>query len=553
MSSDPSLDLAQVQVALARWFTDEWREGFFATDTEFRVIVWNRWMELHSGHAAEQVVGRSIFEVYPDAAARGMNEYYEQGLVGRITLISYGLHRYVIPMQPSNPVLPFAQMPQSGHIGPLFAGEQIIGTMTVLEDVSERLASEAQLRKQIEAQRSARATAEKALRAKDDFLSTLSHEIRTPLNAVLGWSRILLARDHVDRELLERALNVIERNAAAQAKMIDDMLDMARIVAGKLRLEMRPIDLLSVVLAAVDVVMPAATARRIAIATALDPQTPNVVGDPDRLQQIVWNLLSNAVKFTEPGGSIEVRLAAVGSRVAISVSDTGQGIEADFLPHVFERFRQDDASSTRRHGGLGLGLALVRELVELHGGTVSAASPGLKKGSVFTIELPVAPSLDGNAEGEDNHPRAGGVVPSLVGVHVLVVDDEIDARELTVRALEYTLARVTAVSSSAEAMELLRSAAADAIPNVLVSDIGMPDENGYALIRQVRSLPPDRGGQMPAISVTGYATPDDVDRALAAGYHVHVAKPMDPAELVTTIAALVSPPAPRMKIVDRRS
>jgi signal transduction histidine kinase/ActR/RegA family two-component response regulator len=455
-----------------------------------------------------------------------------------VAVISHGLHRYLLPLPATHGDLAFSHMPQSGHVGPLSDGGAIVGTVTILEDVSDRLASEAQLRKQIEAQQVARATAERALRAKDEFLSTLSHEIRTPLNAVLGWARILLARDEIDRPLLERALHVIERNAAAQTKMIDDMLDMARIVAGKLRVEMQPVDLLGVVLSAVDVVRPSAAAKHITVRTSFDPAMPRVLGDQDRLQQVVWNVLANAVKFNEPGGAIDVRLD-VGDAVArIVVTDSGQGISADFLPHVFERFRQNDSSSARRHGGLGLGLALVRELVELHGGTVSAASEGAGRGSTFTIELPTVMSPEIRRSHVDRAAGQAAHAVSLSGVRVLVVDDEADARELAASALEHCGADVIAVSSTSEAMAQIASASPEDLPDVLVSDIGMPREDGLDFIRQVRSLVPEDGGRIPAVTVTGYATPEDVERARAAGYHVHLAKPVDPAELIAEVARL---------------
>lgn len=538
MASEVSLDLSRLQAALTRWLGEETRQGFFATDTQFRVVVWNRWLELHSGHAAAEVVGRSLFDLYPEAVARGVREYYENALAGHVTVISHGLHRFLLAMPPTNPDLPFGEMPHSGHISPLFDGSTIVGVVTTLEDVSDRLASEAELRRQIEAQQRARATAEKALRAKDEFLSTLSHEIRTPLNAVLGWARILLTREEIDRPLLDRALHVIERNSAAQAKMMDDMLDMARIVAGKLRLEMQPVDLLSVTLAAVDVVMPSATAKRISVRTSLDPKTPRVLGDQDRLQQVIWNLLSNALKFTEPGGAIDVRLSASAKAARIVVADTGQGISPDFLPYVFERFRQNDASSARRHGGLGLGLALVRELVELHGGTVRAASEGANRGASFTIDLPAAVSPEVRYSHVDLGTLEENSTPSLAGVRVLLVEDESDARELAVTALKHRGAQVTAVSSAPDAIDAIISAPREMLPHVLVSDIGMPREDGYELIRQVRALHPDRGGSIPALTLTGYATPEDVQRALAAGYQLHLSKPMDPAALVAGIAQL---------------
>ena len=538
MPPELSLEPTNVQAAVTRWFTDETHQGFFATDTQFRIVAWNRWMEIHSGHSASEIVGRSLFDIYRDAIARGIKECYDSAIAGRVTVISHGLHRYILPFKPTNADLTLAEMPQSGHIGPLSHDDSVIGTITIIEDVSDRLATEAQLRKQIAALQLARSTAENALRAKDEFLSTLSHEMRTPLNAVLGWARILLGREHIDRALLDRGLHVIERNGAAQAKMIDDMLDMARIVAGKLRLEMEPVDVLSVVLAAVDVVMPSANAKRIAVRTRLNPKTPHVNGDQDRLQQVIWNLLSNALKFTESGGSIEVRLDVAGPYARIVVSDTGQGISDEFLPHVFERFRQNDASSARRYGGLGLGLALVRELVQLHGGNVTAASEGIGKGATFTIDLPAIESpetrpnlleLDGTSEDR---------ISSLIGVRVLVVEDESDARDLAVIALEHCGAQVTAMPSSSDAVSAIVSASPHALPHVLVSDIGMPTENGYDFIRRVRALHPERGGRIPAVTVTGYATPEDVDRALAAGYQRHVAKPMDPFALVTVVAEL---------------
>jgi signal transduction histidine kinase/ActR/RegA family two-component response regulator len=536
MAAELPLGMSTLQASLVRWMTDETHRGIFATDRDLRVVLWNRWMEIHTRRAAAEVLGRSLFELYPEA--RSVSEYYESALGGRVTIVSHGLHRFLLPMLPTNADLAYEQMPQSGHIGPLTEGEAVVGTVTILEDVSDRLASEVELRRQIEAQKLARATAEKALRAKDEFLSTLSHEIRTPLNAVLGWARILLAREDVDRELLARALHVIERNAAAQGKMMDDMLDMARIVAGKLRLEMQPVDLLSVVLAAVDIVMPSATARRIDVRTSLDPKTPRVLGDQDRLQQIIWNLLSNACKFTEPGGTVDVRLEPEGKVARIVVRDTGQGISPAFLPYVFERFRQDDASSARRHGGLGLGLALVRELVELHGGTVTAHSDGEGKGATFTIVLPTVLSPEVRRNHLDSPAFDRNTAPSLAGIRVLVVEDESDARDLTVTTLQYCGADVTSVSSSADAIAALLAMGREALPHVLVSDIGMPREDGYDLIRQVRALSPERGGRIPALTVTGYATPEDVSKALSAGYQFHVSKPMDPSSLVKAVADL---------------
>jgi len=415
----------------------------------------------------------------------------------------------------------------------------VIGTVTVIDDVSDRLATEHALRKQIEAQRRARATAEQALHAKDEFLSTLSHEMRTPLNAVLGWARILLDRQTLDHALVQRALQVIERNASAQTKMIDDMLDMARIVSGKLRLEMKTVDIVSIVIASVDVIMPSADARKIAVRTHIDPKTPLIVGDPDRLQQVIVNLLSNAVKFTDVGGSIEVRLDISDTEACLVVKDTGRGIAHAFLPHVFERFRQGDASSTRRHGGLGLGLALVRDLVELHGGSVSAQSAGEGKGATFTVRLP---TMAVASVGDDGARVAGPGPRALAGIRVLLIEDEPDSRDLARAALARFGAMVSAASSSAEAVNLLLSATPETMPQVVVSDIGMPVEDGYVFIQQLRALSPERGGRIPAVTVTGYSTPGDVNRALAAGFQLHLSKPVDPLALIEAVAKLSRQP-----------
>jgi len=389
MGVDTSFDLAKLHASVVHWVTEDTHQGCFVTDVQLRVVLWNRWMELHSGRSASEVLGRSLLELYPDVGDREIKEYYQSALEGRVTILAHALHRYIIALPPTNSDLGFAHMPQSGRIGPLDDAGVLVGTVTIVEDVSDRLASESVLRRQIEAQQLARGMAENALRAKDEFLSTLSHEIRTPLNAVLGWARILISRGEIDRTLLDRAVHVIERNATAQARMIDDMLDMARIAAGKLRLEMRHVDVVKVVLAAVDVVMPAAHAKRVALRTNLDPRTPNVMGDQDRLQQVIWNLLANALKFTEAGGSIDVRLSLNGRFTRIVVADTGHGISPEFLPHVFERFRQADSGPARERGGLGLGLSIARQLIEMHGGTIDAASEGVGRGSTFRVSIPL--------------------------------------------------------------------------------------------------------------------------------------------------------------------
>ena len=401
--------------------------------------------------------------------------------------------------------------------------------------VAERLAQEERARLLEEAV-AARAEAEAVNRAKDVFLATLSHELRTPLTAILGWVHIMSSPGQ-DGEVSRHGLEVIARNAQAQYQLIRDLLDVSSIITGKLRLETRQLELAPVVEAAIDSVRQAADAKNIRLGTQFDDETDLVTGDPDRLQQVVWNLLSNAIKFTPKGGSVGVRVGREGSDVFIRVRDTGRGIAAEFLPHVFERFRQQDGSTTREQGGLGLGLAIVRHLVEQHGGRVSAESAGERLGSTFTIKLPVA-AVRGAAVGKGAerppNPSASNREAALRGVRVLVVDDQPDARELLAIVLGGAGAEVSTAESAAEALEVLRLEGAD----VLVSDVGMPVEDGYTLVGRVRSL---ATGPIPAVALTAYAAEEDRLSALAAGFDAHVAKPVEPAELVSVIAGLVAP------------
>ena len=383
----------------------------------------------------------------------------------------------------------------------------------------------------------ARAEAEVANRAKDEFLATLSHELRTPLTAILGWTRILRTEE-VDEATRVRGLEVIDRNVQAQARLIEDVLDVSRIITGKMQLNVRRIDMPAVVDAAIESVRPAADAKKIEVVAALEgPAT--IAGDGERLQQVVWNLLSNAIKFTPSGGRIEVRLHVDGENVALEVSDSGKGIASEFLPYVFDRFRQADSSSTRTHGGLGIGLALVRHLVELHGGSVHARSGGEGAGSTFAIRLPVAgptveidPMADVPAATVSRVSQSG--LPSLEGVRVLVVDDEADARDLLGVILRRRGAAVDLAASVPEALEAL----ARTRPDVLVSDISMPDADGYALIREIRGREAHGDGPTPAIALTAYARDRDRERAIASGFQLHLAKPVEPDELILAVAEL---------------
>jgi PAS domain S-box-containing protein len=375
----------------------------------------------------------------------------------------------------------------------------------------------------------ARVTAEDANRAKDEFLATMSHELRTPLNAVLGWSRMLRA-GQVAPGQASRALEVIERNARAQAQLVDDILDVSRIITGKLRLVVAPVELASVIDGALEVVRLAAHAKGIELHAALDPGVGTVNGDAARLQQVVWNLLANAVKFTPPGGRVLIRLQHAAGMARIVVTDTGAGIAPEFLPHVFDRFRQADSSTTRIHGGLGLGLAIVRHIVEQHGGDVRAESRGLGEGSTFTVEIP----LHGSAP-ETDAPVAPAEAPksgALAGVKVLVVDDEPDARELTTALLQLSAAEVVAAASVADALAAMQ----DRPPQVVVTDIGMPDADGYALLGSFRA----RGYSGPVIALTAYGRSEDRERALSAGFAEHVAKPTDAASLAAVITTVLA-------------
>jgi signal transduction histidine kinase/ActR/RegA family two-component response regulator len=396
------------------------------------------------------------------------------------------------------------------------------------------LAREVEERRRVEDERTAALIRERdANRLKDEFLATLSHELRTPLNAVLGWARLLRSTP-VDDKTQARALESIERNARAQARLIEDLLEVSRIVTGKLRLQITDCDLAGIVDAAIEIVQPAAAAKQLTLDINLAVRPAMTSGDADRLQQIIWNLLSNAVKFTPPDGRISIRLDRDGG-YRLTVADTGPGIEPKFLPHIFEPFRQADGSASREHGGLGLGLAIAKQLAELHGGTIAAHSQGPGTGARFEVRLPSVVARPG-AGRDDGAPIPAAVVDRqlLAGLHVLVVDDEEDARLLLGTTLTQHGAEVTLAASVPEAM-----AAIDARqPDVLLSDIGMPQEDGYALIRRLRARGPGGGGDIPAIAITAYASASDRLAAQDAGYHAHIAKPFDPADVARVIGRL---------------
>jgi signal transduction histidine kinase len=533
--------------AALRWMNDLSAQGIFMTDAGLTIRAWNNWLETHSGRTAAEMIGRNLLDAYPDLVERGLDKYYNDVLEGQVRLLSQRLHSYLLPMTPQDDEAPFTMMQQSARIAPLVEDDRVIGTITVIDDVTERIAREEQLVRLLNREQAARKEAVMANRAKDEFLATVSHELRTPLNAISGWIDIIRKKD-VEPELLAHGMEVVERNVRMQTKIVEDILDVSRIITGKLSLSILPVDLAPIVAAALDAVRPAADAKEIQLRCAVDSNTVLVSGDPNRLQQIVWNLVSNAIKFTPKRGEVDVQLARVGSQAEIKVSDNGKGISAEFLPYVFERFRQADSTSARQHSGLGLGLAIVRHLVEMHGGTVQAESKGEGQGATFIVRLPVVILRDAKTiplsedeatgDGADSVVNEGDAamdnISRLSGIRALVVEDEPDAREMLVVMLARFGAEVKSSASAQEALKTLEQWK----PDVLVSDVGMPDEDGYSLIHQIRALGPARGGQTPAIALTGYSRPEDRSRLLAAGYQVHLSKPVNLNQLVEAILSL---------------
>jgi PAS domain S-box-containing protein len=504
-------------------------DAFFSLDREWRFTYANRVFTRLVGRRAEDLTGRIFWEEYPHMPGTPYEENYRNAVREQV------------------PVRFRAQGTLSGQWYEIYAYPSEAGLSVFSTNIEEQMKAQregerhlAQIQDLARAAQEARAEAEEANRMKDQFLATLSHELRTPLNAILGWAQILRA-GRLDPEGMARGLDAIERSSRAQAQLIGDLLDISRITSGKLRLETQLVDLVEVIEAALATILPAAEARGVSVERSLDPRAGLVTGDPDRLQQVIWNLLANSVKFTPKGGRVEVRLAAppaVTGHAEIQVRDTGQGIEPDLLPHVFELFRQDSVSSTPGQGGLGLGLSIVRELVELHGGTIQAESPGPGQGATFTVRLPLAAARplgetppEPFAAVREEEPR-----PPLAGLRLLAVDDEPDTLEVLAELLSLRGAEVATASSADQAIEMLGRFA----PDVLVSDISMPGRDGYDLIREVRT---DRAPEdLPAVAVTAFASPEDRKRALNAGFQVHMAKPVDPGELVSVIARLAPRP-----------
>jgi len=415
----------------------------------------------------------------------------------------------------------------------------VVGRVWTFRDITETRRAEDERRALLESERSARAEAERANEMKDEFLATLSHELRTPLNAILGWAQVLRRRTP-DNSDIQHGLETIERNARIQTQLIEDLLDMSRITSGKVRLDIQALEPILFVEAAIETVRPAAEARGIRLEKILDSSAGPISGDASRLQQIVWNLLSNAIKFTPKDGKVQIVLERVNSHIEVKVADTGIGIKTEFLPYVFDRFRQADSTTTRNYGGLGLGLSIVKQLTELHGGSVHVESAGEGRGSTFSVRLPLSAVHRSAPPGERVHPQVP--TPMLVdfkhsdlsGIKVLVVDDDADARDLIRRVLVECDAEVLTAATAVEALALAERER----PQVLVSDIGMPDVDGYELLKKMRALGYARGGKIPAIALTAFARSEDRTRALRAGFLAHVSKPVEPSELIATVASV---------------
>ncbi|HEX7176604.1 MAG TPA: PAS domain S-box protein [Pyrinomonadaceae bacterium] len=521
-------ELAQAQLANIIESADD---AIISKSLDSIITGWNKGAERIFGYTAEEIIGKSVTILIP---ADHPDE--EPAIIARLRRGERIEHYETVRIRKDGTPIDI-----SLTVSPIRnAAGQIIGASKIARDITGLKRAERERERLHKSEREARERAEELSHLKDEFLATVSHELRTPLTAILGWAH-MLRTGQSDGDSNLKAFEAIERNARSQAQLIEDLLDVSRIITGKLRIDVRPLDPGSFIDSAIEAVRPAAEAKGVRVQKIMDTGAVSVAGDPVRLQQVFWNLLTNAIKFTPRGGRVQIRLERVNSHIEIAVADTGAGITPEFLPHVFDRFRQADQKTTRRYGGLGLGLSIVRHLVELHGGTVRAESAGEGQGSTFTVLLPVAPVYQTGVEGGRVHPAARDTLPSyecadrLDGLRLLVVDDEQDTRELLKAGLGRYGAEVTAAGSAAEALEAVRAA----VPDLLISDIGMPGEDGYDLIRRVRALSAEAGGRVPAIALTAYARVEDRMQALRAGYQMHVPKPVEMAELVAVAASLV--------------
>ena len=520
-------------------------DAIVGKDLNSVITSWNSGAERIFGFTAEEMIGKSIMRLIPSDRREEEREILFRIRRGE-RIDHFETIRLAKDGRPLNVSVTISPIKDSSG--------RVIGASKVARDITGRKKSEQALKEAmqqaevanrerlqlLEREREARSQAERANRVKDEFLATLSHELRTPLNAVLGWTNIL-RHGNIQSEELKQGLETIERNARIQAQIIEDLLDMSRIISGKVRLEVQQTDLSAVLNESMETLRVTAEAKGVRLQAVIDPFAGPISGDPNRLRQVFWNILHNAIKFTPKGGNVQVRLERIGSQVEVNVIDSGEGIAPEFLPYIFDRFQQGDASTTRRHGGLGLGLAIVKQLVELHGGNVRVKSRGIGQGTVITVHFPlVAVYSEPDEERRDPRaaPREGKPLPEsgLSNVHVLVVDDEVDARNLVKRLLEMAGATVSMAASASEALERISTGR----PDVLVCDIGMPGEDGYSLIRRLRVLEQKQENALPALALTAYARSEDRTKAIRSGFQNHLAKPVEPAELLAVVSSLAA-------------
>ena len=493
------------------------------------ITSWNRGAERIFGYRAEEALGRHITFIIPQE-----RRAEEDAVLAQIVRGEKVDHFETVRVAKDGRLVDI-----SLTVSPVRdKSGRVIGASKIARDITERRRIEGERDALLERVQEARAEAEALNRGKDEFLATLSHELRTPLNAIFGWAR-MLTTGQLGADERVRAAEVILRNATAQVQLIEDLFDVSRIITGNMRLDLRPIDLRAVVEAALDAVRPAVSAKDIRLETALDPRAGPIMAAPDRLQQVIWNLLINAVKFTPKGGRIQVHLTRSDSHAELTVSDTGEGIAPEVLPYIFDRFRQGDAGTSRRHGGLGIGLALARYLVDLHGGGIRADSPGVGLGATFTVTLPIPlaqPALSAPEPPPQADAPPGGVdgTVSLRGIKILVVDDDEDGLEVARMILTAAGAEVSAHRVTGAALAALESS----WPDVLIADIEMPGEDGFALLKKARAMARTRNRRLPALALTAYGRAEDRVRILAAGFNLHLAKPVDSSELCMSVASL---------------
>jgi PAS domain S-box-containing protein len=503
-------------------------EAIVGKDISGTILAWNTGAARIFGYTAEEIIGRSILTIVPPELA-----HEEADILSRLACGERLQNFETIRVRKNG-----ERFPVSLTISPIRDEHgSVVGASKIAHDITDRKRIEREREDLLRREQMARSQAEEASRIKDEFLATVSHELRAPLSAISGWTHVLGSASLKDSDRA-RAVEAIQRGVQSQTQLINDLLDVSRIVAGKMRLDIRILKLVEVLEQTIDTIRPAAEAKRVRLQVVLDPAADPLSGDSDRLQQVFWNLLSNAIKFTPSGGRVALRSERINSHIEITVSDTGIGIRAEVLPYVFERFRQADSAITRKFGGLGLGLAIVRHLVELHGGTVSADSAGENQGATFIVRLPAAPTTHLLQDQNRVHPAAGGATPGgapqLESLRLLVVDDDSGTREVMQAILERAGAEVRTADSAAATLKILD----EWQPDVLLSDIGMPVVDGYGLIREVRARPASRGGRVPAAALTAYSRTEDRLRALSAGFQMHLAKPVEPIELITVVASL---------------